>query len=196
MFAKMLAHRAKSEVLTDAAIHSELLSLLTSSYEAISTGAAWALWLIAGNAGIQARLRQGIEPQVAEWAVLEALRLYPPSWTLSRRVMADGVTLGDYALPLGATVMINLVTLHRDAGYWESPNDYRPERFAVTPPRFAYLPFSAGGRKCLGTGFATEELVALVQAVVGRFTLEQIGGGTPHLQLSLRPKDGLWVSLI
>ena len=90
----------------------------------------------------------------------EVLRLCPPVWIAPRRALED-VTLGGVDVPKGAHVLVSQYVTHRDARYFESPDDFIPERwfndFEKSLPRGAYFPFGAGTRKCLGDQFALLE---------------------------------------
>jgi enediyne biosynthesis protein E7 len=89
----------------------------------------------------------------------EALRLYPPVHGIPRDPVHDDV-IGGYRIPAGSTVTISTYLIHRNPRLWDDPDGFDPDRFGPDqPPRhqFAYLPFGAGGRKCIGGAFAMME---------------------------------------
>ena len=104
--------------------------------------------------------------------VNEALRLYPPGWLLSRRTI-DADVLGGYPVPAGTNVLLPLYLLHRHPQFWKDPEAFWPERFApeheAERPRFAYMPFAAGPRHCIGETFALYEM--LMHLLQGRAPL-------------------------
>src|ERR1700719_2087437 len=106
--------------------------------------------------------------------VNEALRLYPPGWLLSRRTIEADV-LGGYPVPPGTNVLLPLYLLHRHPGFWRDPEAFSPERFApgheAERPRFAYMPFAAGPRHCIGESFALYEMLMHLYKMVRRFRL-------------------------
>jgi cytochrome P450 len=111
------------------------------------------------------------------------MRLYPPAPAISRQPLAPLVLAGEQLTP--ATQSPSRPThLHRNRRVWKNPDSFDPDRFAVdqtkTRPRYAYLPFGAGPRLCIGASFAmieaTVALAILVRAF--RFTAVIGQGGT------------------
>lgn len=88
-----------------------------------------------------------------ERCIREALRLYPPVPNFKRRVQRD-VELAGHRVPAGASVSLHVYALHRHARHWPEPLAFRPDRFApdeiARRHPFAFLPFSAGPRNCIG----------------------------------------------
>lgn len=109
----------------------------------------------------------------------EVLRLCPPVWIAPRRALQD-VTLGGVEIPKGAHVLVSQYVTHRDSRYFESPDEFKPERwfneFEKTLPRGAYFPFGAGTRKCLGDQFALLEGRIIILEVARRMQLSLTGG--------------------
>jgi cytochrome P450 len=104
----------------------------------------------------------------------EVLRLCPPVWIAPRRAL-ENVTLGGFDVPKGAHVLVSQYVTHRDPRYFESPDEFNPERwyndFEKTLPRGAYFPFGAGTRKCLGDQFALLEGRIIILEIARRMTL-------------------------
>jgi cytochrome P450 len=103
--------------------------------------------------------------------VSETLRLYPPAYTLTRAAIAADRT-GDIEIPAGAILMIAPWVLHRHRRLWRDPERFDPSRFlpdAPPPPRFAYLPFGAGPRVCVGAQFALTEATLVLAALIQAF---------------------------
>lgn len=73
----------------------------------------------------------------------EALRLYPPVYILSRKVVADD-TIGGHRIPTGSAVDISPSGTHRHPAFWDDPERFDPERF--TPARATPTSPSAAGR--------------------------------------------------
>src|SRR5581483_8397075 len=109
--------------------------------------------------------------------VNEALRLYPPGWLLSRRTVQPDVLSG-YQIPAGANVLLPLYLLHRHPRYWKDPDTFFPERFApdhdAERPRFAYMPFAAGPRHCIGETFALYEMLLDLHRIARHFRLVHV----------------------
>jgi cytochrome P450 len=122
-------------------------------------------------------------------AVQEAMRLHPPSYALGRRVAAD-TELRGHAVSAGALVLVVPWATHRDPRFWPDPERFDPTRFVGEQrrPRFAYLPFSGGGRACIGRHLAMLESTILVRALLRSYRLESVDATLPLAQLiSMRP---------
>jgi enediyne biosynthesis protein E7 len=133
--------------------------------------------------------------------IQEAMRLYPPVWGLTRKaVHADEID--GYAVPAGADVMICTYTLHRHPGFWPDPDEFRPERFAPSAPppahRYAYIPFGAGPRVCVGSHLGMMEAVLVTAMMARGFRFELHGPAVRQTEpnLSLRMRGGLPVRVL
>jgi len=106
----------------------------------------------------------------------ETLRLYPPSYALAR-APTERATLGGVSLGRGTTVVFSPYALHRDPRFWDSPASFRPERFQPggeieRVPRYAYLPFGGGPRRCLAEHLAQLEMALALGRILQRFELQ------------------------
>jgi cytochrome P450 len=103
---------------------------------------------------------------------MEALRLYPPVWVLTRRCV-HAQRLGGYQAPAGTDVFMSPYVVQRDPRHWPEPDQFRPERFSAGAPsaahRFAFIPFSAGPRHCVGETFANYEMAIHIYHAARRF---------------------------
>lgn len=131
-------------------------------------------------------------------ALLEALRLYPPVWVLTRRCThAD--KLAGFEAPAGADVFMSPYLVQRDPKYWDDPNAFCPERFAddeaddASPHRFSFIPFAAGPRHCVGETFAMYEMIVHMYFAARRFKLSLPNPKPIELEarINLRIKDDL-----
>jgi cytochrome P450 len=116
-----------------------------------------------------------------EQVVEESLRLYPPVYSMTRDAAADD-QMGEHQINTGDNVVIPIHALHRMPEYWDDPDTFRPERFApdrlTREQRTAYIPFSAGQRKCMGANFATVEMLTVL-AVAGQRVRLRLEPGHP-----------------
>jgi cytochrome P450 len=130
---------------------------------------------------------------------LESLRLYPPAWLQTRRLVAPAVVCG-HELPPGSMLLFSPWVVHRDPQWWPAPLEFDPSRWdsAGERPRFAYFPFGGGPRQCIGNDFADLEGVTVLSAVLRRFRVEP-ALGTPPVEpaplVTLRPRHGVHVRL-
>jgi Cytochrome P450 len=94
--------------------------------------------------------------------IKEAMRLYPPVYAIARRTAAAD-TIGGYHLPAGSLVLVSTWVVHGHPRHWDQPASFDPDRFAPENDnarhRYAYLPFAAGPRACIGAHFAMLEAV-------------------------------------
>ena len=102
-----------------------------------------------------------------------------------------------HRIPAGATVLIVPWLLHRKPSLWENPDHFEPERFSpersAARPRFAYIPFGAGPRVCIGAAFAMEEALLALAMIAQRYRLHLKPGHPvePQGLITLRPRYGL-----
>jgi cytochrome P450 len=115
---------------------------------------------------------------------------------MSRAAIADD-RIGKLHIPAGSIVAIEPYVLHRHRKLWDEPDAFRPERFLPEErgriDRFAYLPFGAGPRVCIGASFSLQEAVVVLATVVRAFRCELVKGHEvmPLQRITLRPRGGL-----
>ena len=193
----------------------EVMTLVVAGHETTASALNWTWYLLATHPQVESRLHAEIDaaPEVeaaslaqmealpyAQQVVNEALRLYPPGWLLSRRTIAPDVLCG-YTIPAGANVLLSLYLLHRHPRFWTEPDTFKPERFAseneAARPRFAYMPFAAGPRHCIGETFALYEMLMHLYKVARRYRLTYVPAGPVELeaQINLRTKYPLHMRL-
>jgi cytochrome P450 len=115
---------------------------------------------------------------------------------MSRTALSDD-RIGSLKIPRGSLVTIAPYVLHRHQTLWEHPDAFMPERFLPERrgriDRFAYLPFGAGPRVCIGASFALQEAVIVLATVLRAVRLDLVEGHKvePLHRVTLRPKGGL-----
>jgi len=189
------------EAFSAAQLRDQLATLLLAGHETTAVTLFWSLSLLAQDPQEQERLAEevrgaAIEPENAtamlprlvrtRAVVSEALRLYPPAFTIARETIGPD-RLGDLDLPKRAVVLIAPWVLHRHRKLWREPDAFDPSRFmpdAPTPPRFAYLPFGAGPRVCVGAQFALTEAVLVLAMLLQRFEIA-LEGTRPVLPVAI-----------
>jgi unspecific monooxygenase len=168
----------------------QFATLITAGHETTGVALFWALYLVAATPDVEERIAVeaaplDLGPQGAAEAlpklvytravVQEALRLYPPAFTLARQALrAD--TAGGITIPARAIVLVAPWVLHRHRRLWDQPEKFDPERFLpdVPPPeRCAYLPFGMGPRVCIGAQFALTEATLVLAAMIQAFHIER-----------------------
>jgi cytochrome P450 len=180
--------------LTDGQVRDEVMTLLLAGHETTAMALTWAIAAIDQSPAVRAALEAEWDahsevPPAGELAgalpltmavLAETLRLWPPSWMISRRIL-EPVVLGGRILQVGTMCLVSPALLHRDPRWWAEPEQFRPDRWvrrvpgkvdrfdpkAPGQPRGAYLPFGAGPRMCIGEQFAWSEATTIL-AELGR----------------------------
>ena len=180
-------------------------------HETTALTLAWALYLMAFAPDIQEaaaeEARRALGDRAATAADLgalpltmrivnETLRLYPPAAFLSRTAQARDTLCGRQINP-GDTVMMPIYALHRHHLLWDRPDAFDPDRFLSAPDRYAFLPFGAGPRICIGASFALQEAVIILSTLLARFRFARVPGREPQprMILTLRPEGGVWLTV-
>ena len=189
-------------------LRDQVMTFLLAGHETTASGLSWTFKLLCENPDSYQRLLaeaaawpHAAAPDAAALEALpvckavfsEALRLYPPGWTLARQAVEEDDLNGHY-IPAGANLIVCPYALHRDRRWFDDPLAFRPERFPLQgDAKLAYLPFGAGARACIGAQLATLESV-LVLAQLGRryrFTLDAATPITLAPLVTLRPMPGV-----
>ncbi len=199
------------EQMNDKQLRDEVLTMLTAGHETTATALSWVFVLLEQHPEIERRLHAELDEVLAgrdpstedlprltytRMVIDETLRLYPPVYILSRKVVADDVICG-YRIPGGTSVDISPLLTHRHPEFWEDPEVFRPERFtpeeSARRPKYAYFPFLGGPRQCIGNAFALMEAQLILATLAQRYRLRTPAGHRviPDPLVTLRPKGGL-----
>ena len=174
------------EAMSDVQLRDEVMTMMIAGHETTANALSWLWVLLDRHPHEQERLRQELETATGGRAptvddlpnlprlkavILETMRLYPPVWMFDRRAIgADD--LGGTPVRAGDLVIFCPYAIHRLPELWPDPEAFQPERFEggrKPPNTFAYLPFSAGPRICLGNNFALIESQIIVGTMLSRF---------------------------
>jgi cytochrome P450 len=171
--------------MSDKQIKDEASTLFAAGHETTANALMWTWYLLSQNPDAEARFHAELDAALGDHAPTlddaprltythqvfsESLRLYPPAWSIGRIALND-YTVRGYTIPKGSVVVMAPYSLHRDARYYPEPTRFDPSRWTkeaeTQRPKFAYVPFGAGPRQCIGEHFAWLEGV-LVLATIGR----------------------------
>ncbi|HKM61793.1 MAG TPA: cytochrome P450 [Acidisphaera sp.] len=193
--------------MTDEEIVDNLLTFVIAGHETTSLGLTWTLHLLTRHPEVMAKLVAEIDAVTGGAALRaehvaqltytravfsEAMRLYPPAPMISRQV-AEEFELGGYRIEAGSNLVVPIFAVHRHKLLWDEPKRFDPERFgaeaAAARSRYAYMPFGAGPRVCIGNSFAMLEGVAVLGVLLGRLRLRDVSAvlPTPVMKVTLRP---------
>ncbi len=207
----MLAASPNRSPESEKSLRDQVITIFLAGYETVANALAWTWYLLSQNPESEARLHQEIDRELhgrlptyddiprlryAEMVLAESMRLYPPAWAMGRQALAD-FQLGDFFLPAKTTVLMSQFITHRDPRFFPDPLRFDPERFTPEAKsrrmKFAYFPFGAGFRQCIGESFAWMEGVLLLTTLAQKWKLKLVPGHRvePEPLITLRPKYGM-----
>jgi cytochrome P450 len=198
--------------MSDVQVRDEILTIFLAGYETVANALTWTWYLLSqnpeaadrmyaevadvlgtGDAARQATVADYPRLKYTEMVFAESMRLYPPAWAMGRQ-STKAVELGPYRIPPGAHFFFSQYVVQRSDEYWDSPNEFRPERHTAEAKagrqRFVYFPFGGGGRQCIGEGFAWMEGVFALATVAQRWKLRFVPTYPVEAQakITLRPR--------
>jgi cytochrome P450 len=190
LFDLMVAARdpETGEAFTDEQLGDQVATMILAGHETTGTALFWSLYLLsldpasqdalaAEVAGATVNGAQDIERLKFTRAVVdETMRLYPPAFLIARAAAAPDTIAG---LPVRKRDVVLMAPwlLHRHEKLWRDPNAFIPSRFMPgepAPDRFAYMPFGAGARVCIGAHFALVEATLALAKIIGAFRVSLI----------------------
>lgn len=211
----LMLEARRAGTLDDRQLRDEAVTLLLAGHENTGNALTWMLELVARHPDVGARVAAEAEaisgariPAAADagrytesvQVAAEALRLYPTSWLLLRRARQEDV-LGGYRVRPGTIVIVSPWLVHRHPDHWPEPERFLPERFGADARDrrhpFAWIPFGAGPRRCVGAGLAELEMPLVLAAIASRFELApaEPTPAVPEPVVSLPPRGGLRLRL-
>jgi cytochrome P450 len=211
----MAARDEDGSQMSDRQLRDEVMTFLLAGHETTALSLSWAWYLLSQHPECEHQLTLEIQRVLAarlptfedlarlrytENVIKEAMRLYPPAWSLARTA-AKNLELGGYGIPAGSNLVMSQWIMHRDPRFFPQSDRFDPERWSGTEmqklPRFAYFPFGGGPRFCIGASFAMTEATLLLAAIAQQFQLRLVSGHKvePLPSITLRPKNGIRMSL-
>ncbi|KAK8768427.1 hypothetical protein V5799_015108 [Amblyomma americanum] len=203
--------------LTEHEVAEEVATFFIGGFDTTATAASYTLYLLGHHTDVQKKVHAEIDAifgydkqrgvtiedinqlKYLECVIKESMRLYPPVPLVARNIDED-VHVGSHIIPKGTVVLCAIYFLHRHPGVYADANSFIPERFMdnrnISP--YAYVPFSAGSRNCIGQKFAQLEEKILLAQILRNFHVESV---VPiedlklQLEIVLRPLQGIQVRL-
>ncbi|XP_049791306.1 cytochrome P450 4C1-like [Schistocerca nitens] len=205
--------------LSDQEIQEEVDTFMFEGHDTTSVAMCWALLLLGHHQNVQDKLYSELHDifghdkdrlptlqdlnsmKYLEMVIKETLRLYPSVPFIGRKVTKD-IEIGGYAVPEGAMLNLHIYHAHRDPDHWPDPDSFNPDNFL--PERvqgrhpYAYVPFSAGPRNCIGQRFAILEEKTVLSQILRNYHVQTLD--TPEdtkvaIELILKPVEGIMVRL-
>ncbi len=208
----LLSEDENGNRMTDQEARDEAVTLFAAGHETTSNALAWIWYLLAQHPEIEKRLHDEVDrvlgnrpatladlPQLdyVRMVVKEALRLYPPAWTLNARQPIEDVNIDGYVIPKGVNVFVSPYAVQRNPRYFDDPLKFDPERFQPELekhiPRYAYFPFGGGPRVCIGNSFALLEAQLIVATIAQQCRLALMPDQVVDIDalITMGPKYGL-----
>jgi cytochrome P450 len=197
--------------MSDKQLRDEVITLFMAGHETTANALTWTWYLLSQNREAEARFHDEIDTvlggrpptledvprlRYTEMIFAEAMRLYPPSWLLSRRPIT-AYEVGGYTVPADSLVVLSPYVMHHDERYFPAPFSFDPERWTETQrasrPEFSYFPFGGGKRRCIGESFAWLEGVLILATLAQAWRLKAVTAKPiePLHGLVLRTKHGI-----
>ncbi len=167
----------------------EVLILFTAGHETTANALSFTLFLLAKNQNAQQKVFEEVSQldfengdimenisqlTFTKQCIEEGMRLYPPAYIIDRVAIEDDEFEGQI-IPKNTMILMSVYELHRHADFWESPNEFIPERFNADNRKELqdyYCPFGAGPRMCVGNNFAIYEMVLTVAEIIKKYNLQ------------------------
>ncbi|XP_033015580.1 cytochrome P450 4V2-like [Lacerta agilis] len=199
-------------------IREEVDTFMFEGHDTTAAAMKWCIYLLASHPEAQRKVHNELDEvfgdsdrnitmddlkqlRYLDCAIKEALRLFP-SVPFFGRTLSEECYIRGFRIPKGTDVIIGSFALHRDHVAFPEPEEFRPERFftenAAGRHPYAYVPFSAGPRNCIGQRFAKMEEMAILATILRHFFIEstQLRDQLfPVGELILRPNKGIWIQL-
>ncbi|MPY37277.1 cytochrome P450 [Streptomyces adustus] len=188
-------------------IHDQVVAILTPGSETVASTIMWLLQVLAEHPEHADKVRAEVESLTGgrpvgfddvrkltytNNVVVEAMRLRPAVWILTRRAVTD-TELGGYRIPAGADIVYSPYAIQRDGRSYRDNLEFDPDRWlperVKEVPKHAMSPFSTGNRKCPSDHFSMAQLTLITAAVATKYRLEQVAGSddTTRVGITLRP---------
>nr|XP_022906724.1 cytochrome P450 4C1-like [Onthophagus taurus] len=207
-----------NETIPDKDIREEVDTFMFEGHDTTTAGICWSLFLIGNNQDVQDKVYEELKQilgdkkcpesisdlsdlKYLECCIKEALRIYPSVPFISRKVTED-IEINGYKIPKGVYCNLHIHKVHRDPEIYPDPMKFDPDRFLPenTAKRhpYAYVPFSAGPRNCIGQKFAMYEEKTILAAILTSYKITTIDSQSTVNELAeliMRPEQGVRIRL-
>jgi len=216
----LLAHDTEGDGggMSDKQLRDEAITIMLAGHETTANALGWTWYLLSRHPEVEACLHAEVDalggalPSAADLGrlsyaravVAESMRLFPPAWVIGRTALTD-YPVRDHVIRKGSLVLVSQWVTHRDPRWWDDAESFRPERWLGAEGRepgrsggqrggrFAYFPFGAGTRVCIGEQFAWMEATLAVATFAQRWRLRLVPGHpvVPQAIITLRQRHGV-----
>ncbi|MCX4577402.1 cytochrome P450 [Streptomyces sp. NBC_01571] len=201
------AKNEDGEPIGEQEIHDQVVAILTPGSETVASTIMWLLQVLVEHPEHADRVAEEVKSVAGDRpvafddvrklshtnnVVVEAMRLRPAVWILTRRAVTE-TELGGYRIPAGADIVYSPYAIQRDPRSYDGHLDFDPDRWlperAKDVPKYAMSPFSVGNRKCPSDHFSMAQLSLITATVASRWRLERVSesNDTTRVGITLRP---------
>jgi cytochrome P450 len=205
------ARDEQGDRLSASQVRDQLLTFFIAGHETSANALAWSFYLLAQHPDVTSKLLRELDEQLhgepptaadldrlpyLEQVVKETLRLYPPAPS-ANRVAKESFEWKGYTMQAGDIIIYSPFVSHRIPSQFPKPEVFRPERFdpvtGEAPPPYAYIPFAAGPRSCIGAPFAMMEIRTVLAMTLQRFRMDLVPGQTvtATVRTTVQPEKGI-----
>ena len=210
------------EKMTDIQLRDEIMTIFLAGHETTSNALTWAFYLLSQHPAIESRLYEELSTvltkldekskqifatiqdipklEFTEKVLREAMRLYPPAWTIGRQAIHN-YKIGNYIIEEGSVILMSQYVIHHDSRYFPEPYLFYPDRWSKMTkshfPRFSYFPFGERIRGCIGESFAWLEGILVIATICRNWKMHHNPNHKVELQplITLRSKYGMLMKL-
>lgn len=190
----LLDANENKNILTDQDIREEVDTFMFEGHDTTAAGISWTLYMLGSYPSIQEKVFDELESifdgtdrpatlsdlnemKYLERVIKESMRIFTPVPNIGR-ILSEDVQLDEYVIPKGTSVSIQIYYMHRDPRFFPEPEKFDPDRFLPENLEgrnpFAYIPFSAGPRNCIGQKFAMYEEKAVLSSIIRNFKVKSV----------------------
>lgn len=199
----------------DKQLRDEVMTVFLAGHETSANVLTWTLYFLSKYPETEYKVYEEIKNNLGERIVVyddlpkfvyttqvlkEIMRLYPPVWLLGRQSIEEDFIDG-FKIPKGMHLRISPYVLHRHPKFWNNPEKFDPDRFVNDKEKklhkFAYIPFGAGPRLCIGQNFAMIEMLIITLLIVQKYKLALVPDQSTEIGqlITLRPKYDILITL-
>ncbi|XP_063375636.1 cytochrome P450 4C1-like [Cydia amplana] len=191
----LLISAEKDKLIDSAGIQEEVDTFMFEGHDTTASGLTFCVMALANNRDIQNKAVAEIKELFGDSdraitmedinklpyldrCIKESLRIYPPVHFISRQLTEDVRLSNKYDVPAGVACHISIYDLHHREDLYPDPTRFDPDRFlpehCARRHPYAYIPFSAGPRNCIGQKFALLEMKLVLAEVLRKFELQPV----------------------
>jgi len=212
-FLDLLLEMERNGELNQKDIQEEVDTFMFEGHDTTATGITWVLFMFGCHPDVQEKAFEEIQKicgnstdisleqlgqlKYLECCIKETLRIYPSVPIIARRLGSDA-NIGGHFIPADTQILLNIYLIHRDSAYWKDPEVFDPDRFLPENSKgrhaYAYVPFSAGSRNCIGQRFALLEEKTVLCWILRNFKIQSLKRRDQlrhKTELILRPIGGV-----